>query len=382
MKKLIIIAAMVTLLTSILCQGNQAEAQRVTGKLVYGIALMQNTGRVTTFIRGDNMAANFKSQGLYETTVKVGDYFAVEREKTRYNGTLSWITGNVLKTVSSGNGGAVFHAIEPGKAVLAITPEGQSNPSITVQVIVSQSQSQSGPVATPRPVPATQGQDPTLELQKQGIEYRKKKMFTQALQAFNQGLEMNPRHAWLYFQRGIIHLNMKNPDLALSDFNQALSINPNAPKVAEIYFLRGCTYGFQKQQYDAALKDINQALKLNPDANKYYWRGRIYENKGQYLPAIGDFEQAIKLAPSDPRAYFSKASSLDKSGQQKEAIEAYQVYLRYAKQPKGIQRANERISELKEELKPLVKKAKPVVKKPKAQAEIDPFSGPLGEEAF
>ena len=94
------------------------------------------------------------------------------------------------------------------------------------------------------------------------------------------------------------------------------------------------------------------------------------------------FEQAIKLALSDPRAYFSKASSLDKSGQQKEAIEAYQVYLRYAKDPKSIQRANERISELKEELKPLVKKAKPVGKKPKAQAETDPFSGPLGEEAF
>jgi len=385
MKKLLIIAAMVTLLTNILGQGNQAKAQSVTGKIVYVISVKKDTGQVMVGIRGDNMATNFIRQGLFETNVKVGDYFRVERQNTPYNGTLNWQTGNVLQVVNSGNGSAVFRAIVPGTAMLSITPEGRSDP-LTIQVIVSQSQAQPGPVATPAPVPATQGQDPTLELQKQGIEYRKKKLFTQAIQSFNQGLEMNPRHAWLYFQRGITHSQMKNPDLAISDFNQAIAINPNVPKVAEIYFLRGCTYGFQKQQYDAALKDINQALKLNPDANKYYWRGRIYENKGQYFPAISDFEQAIKLAPSDPRAYFSKASSLDKSGQQKEAIEAYQVYLRYAKDPKSIQRANERISELKEELKPLVKKvkpaAKPVAKKPPAQAETEHFSGPLGEEAF
>lgn len=381
MKKLFIIAAMVTLLTSIPGQGNQAKAQSVTGKLVYGIALMQNTGRVATYIRGDKMAANFKSPGLFQTNAKVGDYFAVEREKTPYNGTLNWHTGNVLQVVNSGNGNAVFRAVGLGTALLFITPEGQSNPTLTVQVFVSQSQSQSGPVAAPRPVPATQGQDPTFELRKQGIEYLKKKMFTQALQAFNQGLEMNPRHAWLYFLRGVTHSKMKSPNLAISDFNQALSINPNAPKVAEIYYWRGRAYG-SKKQYDAALKDFNEALKTNPNASKYFFRGITYENKGQYLSAIGDFNQAIKLDPSPATFYFHKASSFDKSGQQKEAIEAYQVYLRYAKDPKSIQRANERISELKEELKPLLKKAKPVGKKPKAQAETDPFSGPLGEEAF
>jgi Flp pilus assembly protein TadD len=381
MKKLFIIAAMVTLLTSIIGQKNQAKAQQPTSKIVYVISVERGTGRVMSAIRDVNMATKLLDQGLYHTTIKVGDSFAVERQNTPYNGTLNWHAGKVLQVVNSGGGSAVFRAIGPGAALLFITPEGQSKPDITIKVDVSQAQSQSGPVAAPRPVPATQGQDPTLELQKQGIEYRKKKMFTQALQAFNQGLEMNPRHAWLYFQRGITHLQMKNPDLAISDFNQALSINPNAPKVAEIYYFRGWAYGYKKQ-YDSALKDLSEALKSNPNANKYYWRGRIYEFKGQYLPAIGDFEQAIKLEPSDPRAYFSKASCLDKSGRQKEAIEAYQVYLRYAKQPKGIQRANERISELKDELKPLVKKAKPVGKKPIAQAETDHFSGPLGEEAF
>ena len=189
---------------------------------------------------------------------------------------------------------------------------------------------------------------------------------------------------------------MKNFDLAIADFNQALSLAKNPKFASNIYVWRGLAYG-SKKQYDAALKDINEALKTDPNANKYYYRGITYENKGQYLSAIGDFDQAIKLDPSNPRPYFSKASSLDKSGQQKEAIEAYQVYLRYAKDPKSIQRANERISELKQEIKPIARKAKssdkttktektpaekPTAKETKGQAEKDVFSGPIGEEAF
>jgi Flp pilus assembly protein TadD len=395
MKKLFIIASMVTLLTCIVGQGNQANAQHLTGKLIYGIALMQNTGRVATFIRGENMSTNFISQGLFETNVNVGDYFAVERENTPYNGTLSWPkTANVLQVVNSGNGNAVFRAIGPGGALLAITPEGQSDPSLLVRVKVSQTQSlASGPAPATRPGLAPQQQDPALELQKQGIEYRKRKMFTQAVQAFNQALEMNPRNAGLYVHRGITYLIMKNPDSAIADFNQALSLATRGQDV--IYYYRGGAYG-SKKQYDAALKDFNEALKTNPNANKYFLRGLAYRDKGQYLSAIGDFDQAIKLNPSDPRPYFGKASALDRSGQQREAIDAYQVYLRFAKDPKTIQRANERISELKQEVKPVARKAKPaekttktekapaekpVAKEPAGRSE-DLFSGPLGEETF
>ena len=83
-------------------------------------------------------------------------------------------------------------------------------------------------------------------------------------------------------------------DLAMQDFNQAISVNPND---AAAYLGRG-NLERAHDNYDAALADLNQAIRLNPEgAQAYHARGLIYQRQGHNAQAIADFNNAIDRDP-------------------------------------------------------------------------------------
>ncbi|WP_048327418.1 tetratricopeptide repeat-containing S1 family peptidase, partial [Crocosphaera watsonii] len=119
--------------------------------------------------------------------------------------------------------------------------------------------------------------NPNLYNEKWGV-LDKLERYQEALEAINKAIELAPR-AVFYNNRGIIYKNRQKYDLALSDYNQALTFNPQD---AVAYNNRGILYQEQKQ-YDLALSDYNQALKFNPqDAVAYYNRGLLYQEQKQY----------------------------------------------------------------------------------------------------
>jgi tetratricopeptide (TPR) repeat protein len=102
------------------------------------------------------------------------------------------------------------------------------------------------------------------------------------------------RDADAYHTRGLKHLNKQDYDRAISDFDQALQLDP---KLARAYHNRGYTYA-NKRDYDRAISDYDQAIRLDPkDAFAYYDRGMAYFIKDDYDHAISNFEQAIRLDP-------------------------------------------------------------------------------------
>ena len=59
---------------------------------------------------------------------------------------------------------------------------------------------------------------------------------------------------------------------------------------------------------DAALSDFSQAIKLNPKCPaSYFRRGGAYMATGDTDAAIADFSQLIQLAPNDARGYECRA---------------------------------------------------------------------------
>jgi tetratricopeptide (TPR) repeat protein len=82
------------------------------------------------------------------------------------------------------------------------------------------------------------------------------------------------------------------PDLAIADFNKALEINP---KDADAYSNRGSVRR-EKRQYDQAISDLNKALEINPNFDMaYYQRGRVYYLKGEYNKSWSDIKRAQDL---------------------------------------------------------------------------------------
>jgi tetratricopeptide (TPR) repeat protein len=65
----------------------------------------------------------------------------------------------------------------------------------------------------------------------------------------------------IYYNRGISLLGLKFYGPAITDFNQAITLNPNA---SYYYYARGFTY-FENQQYPEALQDYVTTLSYNPN---------------------------------------------------------------------------------------------------------------------
>jgi tetratricopeptide (TPR) repeat protein len=83
-------------------------------------------------------------------------------------------------------------------------------------------------------------------------------------------------------------------------FTKALELNP---KLAAAYEQRGLLYYFQGK-YDKVIQDYHTYLDLAPEkAEAYRMLGLGYLKNGDYEPAIAHFTRAIELEPQHPAGY-------------------------------------------------------------------------------
>jgi tetratricopeptide (TPR) repeat protein len=61
-----------------------------------------------------------------------------------------------------------------------------------------------------------------------------------------------------YVNRGLLYKEQGKPDLALSDYNQAININP---RLADAYSNRGVLYYYRLER-EKAIRDFRQAAEL------------------------------------------------------------------------------------------------------------------------
>jgi tetratricopeptide (TPR) repeat protein len=100
-------------------------------------------------------------------------------------------------------------------------------------------------------------------------------------------------------------------------FTKALELNP---KLAAAYEQRGLLYYFQGK-YDKVIQDYQTYLDLAPEkAQAYRMLGLGYLKTGQYEPAIANFTRAIELEPQHPAGYAYRAEANLQRGKDEEAI--------------------------------------------------------------
>ena len=127
-------------------------------------------------------------------------------------------------------------------------------------------------------------------------------------------LPVHADEAMEYFNRG---LNGSVTRKKIELFTKALELNP---KLAAAYEQRGLLYYFQGK-YDKLIQDYQTYLDLAPEkAEAYRMLGLGYLKNGDYELAIPHFTRAIELEPQHPAGYAYRAEAYHMRGNDEEAI--------------------------------------------------------------
>jgi tetratricopeptide (TPR) repeat protein len=139
-----------------------------------------------------------------------------------------------------------------------------------------------------------------------------------------------------YNGRGLAFYEIKQYDTAVSDFIQALRLDPD---FATAYYNRGNAYdarkdygkaiadyskaiGYKPNEYKKAIHDFTQAVRIDSTYTKAYNnRGMMYGRLGENDQAISDFTRAVYLDPNYAKAYYNRAITYFVTGEYFKALE-------------------------------------------------------------
>jgi tetratricopeptide (TPR) repeat protein len=125
-----------------------------------------------------------------------------------------------------------------------------------------------------------------------GTNYFTQKLWDQSIAEFTTAIELYPKLAIAYNNRGSTYGEKGDYDRAIADYTRAIEIDPN---FAEAYRNRGIAYG-KKGDYDSAIADLTIGITLDPkDTLSYYNRAIAYDKKGEKANAEADFKKAKEL---------------------------------------------------------------------------------------
>ncbi|MCL2602475.1 MAG: tetratricopeptide repeat protein [Treponema sp.] len=145
----------------------------------------------------------------------------------------------------------------------------------------------------------------------EALSAHNKNQFSKAIAIYTRILDMKPVDnvsSLIYKHRGIAYFTRSLYEEAISDFSQALELDPKSYKAA---YYKGIVCTVLKR-YPQAIDAFNLSLTVNPyQAYCLYRRAQVYYHLEDYPQALGDCEAALALEPFDAFKSF-KALVLDK----------------------------------------------------------------------
>ena len=109
-----------------------------------------------------------------------------------------------------------------------------------------------------------------------------------------------PTDSTYWLNKGAICYTYENPKGAIKYFEKAIDLDPRS---AAAYFNKGVCHG-EMGEYEEAVSCINKAIDMYPERALYFYgRGRVYLLWGDREKAEEDFKRAADLGDSDAQAY-------------------------------------------------------------------------------
>jgi tetratricopeptide (TPR) repeat protein len=159
-----------------------------------------------------------------------------------------------------------------------------------------------------------------------GSVYRGKNDRARAVAEYKHALAvLAPRRAADYFDRGWLYNELGDYDHAVADLEQALSLGLRS---GELHGELAHAYRNHKD-YAKAAPHLDEALRLLPaDASLYGERGALSFARSRYQDAIKDYTELLTLNPGDAQTYVNRGDAYFQSGDNRRAVEDYSQALR------------------------------------------------------
>jgi tetratricopeptide (TPR) repeat protein len=139
-----------------------------------------------------------------------------------------------------------------------------------------------------------------------------------AAQNYQDYLAKKPDDAEVHFNLGYVYTALQRPDDAKVEYEKAIALAPDDPKMAPAYQNLGLT--FLPKDPAAAVDPLQHAAELAPqDARTKWLLGMALENSGKLDPAIEQYQAAEKLNEKDFDTRLSLGHALIAAGRPADA---------------------------------------------------------------
>src|ERR1035437_3144568 len=153
-----------------------------------------------------------------------------------------------------------------------------------------------------------------------GNALKELKQLDAAIASYDKAIVLNPDFAEAYSNRGVALQELEQLNAAVASFDKAIALKPN---YAEAYSNRGNALK-EPKQLDVALASCDKAIALKPDyAEAHSNRGNALKGLGQLEAALASYDKAVALKPGFAEAYSNRGNVLQELQQLDAAIASY-----------------------------------------------------------
>jgi type IV pilus assembly protein PilF len=135
-----------------------------------------------------------------------------------------------------------------------------------------------------------------------------------ALEELRTAISADPNYAPAYSVLGLVHMDLRENDVAQTNFQRALALSPNDPDINNNYGWFLCRTGREEQSIGYFLAALKNPLYKTP-ARSYVNAGLCSIEKNGGRDAIDFFERALKSEPDNLVALLNLATIQYKRGQ-------------------------------------------------------------------